>query len=118
MALEPVWQQKMAEKSSIADVQKAESALASSLNFKLPKSCFFESKEYRDLLKQQKKLHSTHFVLVYQNKTGPENKLGYVVSKKNIPLAVKRNRCRRIITASKSELHQCLETFWKKLATL
>jgi ribonuclease P protein component len=143
MALEPVWLQKMAEKSLTADVLKAENASACNLEFKLPKSCFLESKEYSQLLKTQNKLHSSHFVLIYQKQNSPENKLGYVVSKKNAALAVKRNLCKRIIResfrthqhcfsgklvlvlvkksvskATKSELHQCLEIFWKKLASL
>jgi len=108
----------------------------------LPKSSFLVSKEYSHLLKQQTKLHSSHLVLIYQSYDGP-NKLGYSVAKKNIPLAVQRNRCRRIIkesfrhaqhgftsklvliivkksaaTASKSEIRQCLDGFWKKLAGL
>jgi ribonuclease P protein component len=142
MALEPEWQQKMAEKSLIAEELKVESASACKLDFSLPKSCFLTTKEYSYLLKLQTKLHSQHYVLIYQNYEGP-SKLGYSVAKKNIPLAVNRNLQKRLIkesfrlnqhhfpgkkvlvivkksagNAEKSELRQCLETFWKKLAGL
>ncbi|MDF2940154.1 MAG: Ribonuclease protein component [Gammaproteobacteria bacterium] len=133
----------MAEKSLMQDVPKAENASASNLNYKLPKSSFLDTKEYSQLLKSQNKLHSQHFVLIYQNTNSPDSKLGYSLSKKNIPLAVKRNLCRRIIkegfrqtqhsfpgklvliivkksarNVEKRELRQCLEPFWKKLAGL
>jgi ribonuclease P protein component len=133
----------MAEKSLTQDVPKAENASASNLNYKLPKRSFLTTNEYSQLLKLQNKLHSPYFVLIYQKQTCPENKLGYSISKRNVALAVKRNLCKRIIresfrqfqhqfsgkqvliivkktavNAKKSELHQCLETFWKKLASL
>lgn len=96
--------------------------------------------EYQQVFQANKKIFSQFFVLYYQGNDLNHGRLGIIISKRNLRLAVSRNRVRRLVreafrlqqnkltgldivivakkTANKalnSELQQCLEKLWARL---
>lgn len=95
------------------------------------------------VMKKGVKVVTPFFVFLYHRNTEGPNQLGLIIAKKNIPLAVQRNRYRRISKESfrlnqhtfvhtkivvivrrvanppsNAELHACLAKFWSQLASL
>lgn len=93
--------------------------------------------QYREIFQHHKKHVERHFVFLWQSTQEP-SQLGLAVSKKNVPLATKRNLCKRLIResfrvhqnavgikliviarasaakANNQEIRACLDNFWQK----
>lgn len=111
------------------------------LSFKYARELRLTKAGFDLVMKKGVKIVTPFFVfLCHKNADGP-NKIGFIIAKKNISLAVRRNRYRRIMKESfrlhqhqfehtqivvivrkasplpgKAELHSCLIKFWAKLA--
>ena len=104
------------------------------------KSYRLHSSEYQAAF-QGKRIYCKHFMMVASKVEAAPNKLGIITSKKKLPKAIQRHRCRRLIrekfrlcqndfhyyhmvvvanhsaaTATKQELWQCLDHCWQQLA--
>ena len=55
------------------------------------------AQQYQAVFSARKNLHSSYYTLYFQKNTLEHPRLGIIASKKNIRLAVERNRIRRIV---------------------
>ena len=68
------------------------------LNYKFPKELKIrKTSEYEEIFGSSKRLRSKHFDILYVNNGLGYSRAGLVVGKKNVRLAVKRNRIKRVV---------------------
>jgi ribonuclease P protein component len=66
-----------------------------------PRSCrITKSSEYQSFFKEGKKLHQDHFFIVIKINKLDYTRLGFVIAKKHIKKAIKRNTVKRVIRES------------------
>jgi ribonuclease P protein component len=111
------------------------------LGFAFPKTLRLVSADFDLVMKKGVKTVTPFFVFLHLPNSTDHNRIGLIISKKNIGIAVNRNRYRRIIkesfrlnqaklshldivvigrkvspNPSNVELRACLDQYWQKLA--
>ena len=135
MDSELAWPPQMVEKSSNVDVPKVESNSAPKLGLSRRKR--LRPSEFKKPITD--KAYTRHLLALY-HKDCAQLKLGVSISKRKVPLSVRRNQLKRLIKesfrhhqfnlpcahiiivatkstnqATKDEINQCLNELWKKI---